>query len=198
MKRITKCEDGKYRWVYEFSLLKNPTIFLLLLKIFGLITAGMWVFMNLIELFDGGYTLATLWACTKVMLLIFGILVGLTVIGYLIYAAIMGGKYCVLFEMDEEGVSHIQMKSQIKKAELLSAIEVLAGFASSNPTLMGAGLLSSSVSSISSCFAGVKKMKVLKKRCVIKLDQPFCHNQVYAEPEDFDFVVDFIKARVNV
>ena len=26
---IKKCEDGSYRWVYEFDMLKNPIIILL-------------------------------------------------------------------------------------------------------------------------------------------------------------------------
>ena len=31
---ITLCNDGKYRWIYEMSLFKNPTIFFLIWKIF--------------------------------------------------------------------------------------------------------------------------------------------------------------------
>ena len=31
MSQITQCKDGKYRWVYEMSLYRNPTILLLLL-----------------------------------------------------------------------------------------------------------------------------------------------------------------------
>ena len=32
--RVTLGNDGKYRWTYEMSLFKNPTIFLLIWKIF--------------------------------------------------------------------------------------------------------------------------------------------------------------------
>ena len=35
--RVRLCEDGKYRWTYEMNMLKNPAIFLVLLKIFGIL-----------------------------------------------------------------------------------------------------------------------------------------------------------------
>jgi hypothetical protein len=44
--------------------------------------------------------------------------IGMTVIsalGYLIYAAVMGGKYCVVFEMDEIGINHRQTENQAKR-----------------------------------------------------------------------------------
>ena len=42
---IKKCEDGSYRWVYEFDMLKNPIIILTVLKIFVLVLVGIWVFV---------------------------------------------------------------------------------------------------------------------------------------------------------
>ena len=32
-KEVRLCSDGKYRWVYEMNLLKNPTIFFTVLKV---------------------------------------------------------------------------------------------------------------------------------------------------------------------
>ena len=37
---VTQCEDGKYRWSYAMSLYKNPTIFLLVWKIFFFILSS--------------------------------------------------------------------------------------------------------------------------------------------------------------
>lgn len=33
--RVTRCGDGKYRWVYEYPMLKNPTILLTTLTLFS-------------------------------------------------------------------------------------------------------------------------------------------------------------------
>ena len=37
LKQIELCADGKYRWIYEFNMLKNPTIFFTVLNIFGVL-----------------------------------------------------------------------------------------------------------------------------------------------------------------
>lgn len=45
---VQLCQDGKYRWVFEMSLYKNPTILFLLLKIFAWIGFGIWLFTILL------------------------------------------------------------------------------------------------------------------------------------------------------
>ncbi|NLC14341.1 MAG: hypothetical protein GX768_09915 [Chloroflexi bacterium] len=80
-KNIVKGADGKFHWSYDFSLYRNPTILMLLWKIF-------------------------------------------------FYAAIMGGKYSVIFEMDETGIKHIQLARQYERAQLLSYLSMLAGISS--------------------------------------------------------------------
>lgn len=65
-------------------------------------------------------------------------------LGYFVYALIMGGRYCVLFEMDEKGIWHKQMPAQVKRARLIGAITVLAGAAAKSPGAMGTGILAAS------------------------------------------------------
>ena len=35
--RVTMCQDGKYRWVYERSLYRDLSILFLIIKVFGAI-----------------------------------------------------------------------------------------------------------------------------------------------------------------
>jgi len=53
---IKKCEDGTYRWVYEFSMLKNPIILLTILKIFLIVMVGIWVVFGLLRIGSDGFT----------------------------------------------------------------------------------------------------------------------------------------------
>ena len=46
---ITLGTDGKYRWVYEMSLFKNPTVFILVWKIFFFIMLGGFVLAFLVS-----------------------------------------------------------------------------------------------------------------------------------------------------
>ena len=100
------------------SLFKNPTVIVMIWKIFFFVILGIFLFMLVLDLInedlDGERLIGTL--------SFFGIfLIGMTVIvgiSYLIYAAVMGGKYIVMFEMDEKGVNHMQLPKQAKKLRL--------------------------------------------------------------------------------
>ncbi len=190
---IVLCEDGKYRWVHEVNLFKNPTIFLLVWKIFFFIVLGMFAFMLIIDAVNGDLDGEAFLS----MLKIFGyILLGMTAlvgISYLLYAAIMGGKYCVMFEMDANGVNHKQMPKQAKKAQILAGLTVVAGLAAGRLSTVGAGL-GAARTEMYSDFSKTRKVKSYPRRGLIKVNGLLNHNQVYTAKEDFEFVRDYIVA----
>lgn len=189
-------EDGKYHWNYEYKLLKNPTILFLLWKIFFWIGIGIWLFMVLLTIFDGNFT-RDFWKLTK----IFGIgIIGLEVfvaIGYFFYAMFLGFKYCVVFEMDEKGVTHTQLHKQYKKSQAMSFILIMAGLVVGRPGTVGTGLLAATKKSMSSSWSQVRSIEIFRRRGVIKVNERLFKNQVYAEAKDFKFVEDYIKAHVT-
>lgn len=191
---ITLYQDGKYRWVYELNLLKNPSIFLLVWRIFFFIFIGIFIFVTIADSGRSGFW----WGGFLDNLKIFGYILlgmtGVTLLGYLLYAAIMGGKYCVIFEMDDKGVSHKQVPTQAKKARKLASLTTAAGAASGNFSVMGAGI-GAARTEMYSDFASVGKVRAYPSRRVIKLRSGLNHNQVYAAAEDFEFVRSFILAR---
>src|SRR5690606_35295031 len=116
----------------------------------------------------------------------------LMLLAYPLVTLIDGGQYCVLFEMDKNGVKHIQMHKQFKSIQVLSMITDLAGIAAGNVQTTAAGVLAGTKQSIYSTFDKVKTVKINPKRNVIFLSENLSHNQVYANPEDFTFITDFI------
>lgn len=191
---IRKCEDGTYRWVYEFSMLKNPIILLTILKIFLIVMVGIWVVFGLFRIGSDGFAGAFAHQ-TKEMLIPGLILLGLSILGYLILAGIYGWKYCVLFEMDEQGIRHIQMEKQYNKAQVLGWLTAVAGAAAANPNAAGTGLLAATKNEQATEFSKVKCFRALKAFHTIKLDSLLNHNQIYAEPEDYDFVWTYVSSR---
>ncbi len=191
-KNIMLCDDGKYRWFYKLSLYRNPTILLLIWKIFFFIILGIFVFMSLITLFEDGFDAEVFLNNAKMMGIILGVFTVLVLVSYWIYAMIMGGVYFVRFEMDENGVNHAQMPVQAKKAKKIGAITALAGAATGNLSMVGLGMNTSANTEMYSSFPAVKKVKCYPRRNLIKVNQTLTHNQVYAEKEDFDFVSNFI------
>lgn len=195
MSEIKKCEDGTYRWIYEFSMLKNPIILLTVLKIFALVLIGMWLFFGLFLVKDEGFVGAFVYEA-KALILPAVILFALSIVSYLILAGIYGWKYIVLFEMNEEVIRHIHMNKQFKKTEAMGWLTALIGAVSGRPGISGTGLLAATKQETVTEFSKVKKMKVLRGLHTIKLDGLLNHNQIYANGEDYDFVVEYIKERI--
>ena len=197
MSRITRIGD-KYYWPAEVDLFKNPYILFTLLKVLCISIGFVFLFNVLIDLgnqdffFQGFLRLLGIFALIAAGLCLLGTL------SYVIYALILGKKYCVCFCMDEKGITHTQMDRQMEIAELTGAIVALAGTFAGKPGVAGAGILAGARSSISTDFRKVKRLKSIPDHCTIRLDAPFSHNQIYTSPEDFDFVLEYIRSRVNV
>jgi len=183
---IALCNDGKYRWVYEKSLYRDLSILILLFKIFGAIVGILWLIYIVIFLFESGTD--ELWGITVFNIEMLLLIYALVIIGYFLYAAIMGGKYCVVFTMDEKGVKHAQHKAQVKKATLLSEITMLAGAMAGKPGVVGAGMAAARTEMYTK-FSQVKTIRIDRARNTIHLSG----NEVYARDEDFDFVLGYIE-----
>ena len=196
-KNIALGEDGVYRWVYELNLYTNPTIIFLIWKIFGFICLGMWLLMVLLDMGEKDFWWDGFLDLTQGCLFFTLGFFALCLIGYLVYAVIMGGKYCVLFEMDEKGVNHIQMAPQVKKAEIIGLLTMLVGAAAGKPGVVGTGLLAAARTSLYSSFDSVKSVEAFPSRNLIKVNEFLSKNQVYAEKEDYDFVLGYIREQTN-
>lgn len=196
MGNIVRDEQGAYRWVYEFNLLTNPTILLTILKIFLGIIAALVVLgvvltvPDLVQGYADAEDVLGVFRSGGIIALLFLVL---TIVGYVIYALMNGGKYCVLFTMDDEGVTHKQLPREFKKAQVVAGLNVLAGLAGGNLSQMGMGVLVATHDTTSSTFSSVRSVKGSRALRVIKVNEPLAKNQVYVEPEDYDFVFGFIR-----
>ncbi len=191
---ITLCKDGKYRWIYELHLFKTPIIFMLVWKILFFIFLMIFALVFIADFVSWGFTAERI----KESLRFSGFfLLGMTVVtalGYSVYAALMGGKYCVMFEMDEKGINHKQIPAQAKKAKKIAGATALAGAASGRLTTVGAGI-NSARTEMYSDFSRVRKVKAFPALNLIKVNGRLSRNQIYASKEDFEFVKKYIKER---
>ncbi len=185
---VVKCSDGKYRWVYEQPMLKS--LFLLMEVWRVLLIAALIPFVVLLivsdepfgeRLVNGLITLA----------IPLGILFVLSLPAYLIVTKANNGKYTVLFEMDEEWISHTQIKTE--KAKALEVLTILAGVAANNPTTAGIGALNASGGSLTCRLEKVRSLKGSRKNNLIRVNTLLKRNQVYVPDDDFDFVFNYLK-----
>lgn len=192
---IYLCKDGKYRWIYEMPMLKNPTILFTVWKVLALSMAIVFGFMFILAIVDSADRAAALLGTVKLLLILIGAFFVTSLIAYYIVAASFGFKYCVLFEMDEEELTHTPLPKNVKRAEALNLLTVLVGIAAGRPSVAGAGALASAKTSSTSEFARVKRIRLRPRRNTIFLDQLLNNNQVYAAAEDYDFIASFILER---
>ena len=187
--------DGKYRWIYEMSLFRNPSLFVTVWKIFFFVCIGLFVMMALIQVFegdlDGEAALNLLGICGIVL----GVMTALVVISFLIYAAIMGGKYIAMFEMDENGIMHRQLPKQAKKAIGIASAAFVIGMLSNSTSGMASGFAASNTEMYTS-FSKTKKVRFDPHHDTIRIRHTLNRNQIYAKPEDFGFVQNYILGRV--
>ncbi|MAT45309.1 MAG: hypothetical protein CL609_23515 [Anaerolineaceae bacterium] len=192
--------DGVMRWVYEMNMWKNPTLVITIWKVLLLaafVPALLVFFLNLGDGFG-----SAIFAFVKIMAIVAGIVTGLMLFAYPLIAILNGGVYCVIFEMGDKSVKHIQMQKQFKKSQVLAMIVSIAGVMTGNIQATAAGMLAGSKQSLVSSFEKVKSITVNEKRNVIYVNEKLTKNQVYADAGDFEFIKNTIisrckKAKVN-
>jgi len=191
---VTLGLDGVLRWVYELNMWKNPTVLITVWKVLLLSALAPALLVAALRVFDGDGMSAALSTLAQVFGMIAAVVTGLMLIAYPLVAMLNGGKYCVIFEMDESGIRHIQMRSQFRRNQVLAALTVLAGAMSGSVQAAGAGVLAGARKSMYTAFSDVHSVRAIEKRHVIHLASKLAQNQVYAEPADFAFVLQHIAA----
>ena len=187
-------EDGKYHWMYDLYLLKNPAVFIDVFKVLGISVGIVGCFFFLIQACSSGFHIEDFVFVFKLMGIMIAIMGVLGILGYLLYAAISGWKYTVNFTMDENGVVHEQAPQAEKTAKRIGVLTALAGAASGKPGVVGAGMISASRTSMRSDFSSVRKVKAIRWMNTIKVNERFGKNRVYVADEDFDFVYKYISS----
>ena len=162
----------------------------------GIAFAAVYLFTLTVDLIQGAAAnLADLWAASKVFAILAAVFLIISVLAYIIVAALYGWKYQVLFEMTEDHVTHIQMPRQFRRADAIGWLAALAGSATGKPYMLALGSNVTAKSASISAFKRVEMVKVRRRHHTIHVNQLLDRNQVYAEDEDFDFVEKFILAR---
>jgi len=185
--------DGVMRWVYEMNMWKNPTLVITIWKVLLLAALAPALLVFFLNLGDG--VGSAFLAFFKIIAIVAGIVTVLMLLAYPLVAIMNGGKYCVMFEMDDKSVKHIQMQKQFKKSQILAMIVSLAGMMTGNAQTAGAGLLAGSKQSTLSRFEKIKSITVNEKRHVIYVNENLTKNQIYADTIDFAFISNAIISR---
>ena len=189
--RVTLCNDGKYRWRYNVNLFKDLDIFWLVWKVLFISLAAIFSIGVVSGIVRWGFDSVTNLKNYRVFLYIMLGMTAIVALSYFIYAAIMGKYYCIVFEMDEYGVNHRQTDVQAEKAKKIAKATTIVGAASGSLSTMSAGLGASRTEMYTE-FSKVKRVKCYPRKKLIKVSETLNRNRVYAHPDDFEFVRNYI------
>ena len=183
--------DGKYRWVYELPMKHS---FFLLYEVWRVffVTAGIVAVLFAVMAVISGDSFRSFIMSLLVLMGVTLFLILLSIPAYWIVTKAENGKYTVLFEMDGNGVDHIQIKTD--KSRALEILTLLAGQAVRRPSVIGTGMIQAAGGSLYTPFESVRVIEVVPQKHLIRLNGRWKRNQVYADEETFDEVYEFIRA----
>ena len=187
---IIKDSNSKYRWVYELPMLRGFFLLFEVWKVLALSSVIVMLLMITINVISGGGADSAL-GSAEMILITLGILFVLSLPSYYIVTKANNGKYTVLFEMDDSGIDHTQIKTD--KARALEMLTAYVGSAVKNRTTTAAAVLSAAGTSLYSRYDKVRSIKALPEKNTILLNGRFIRNQIYAEDRYFDAVYDYIR-----
>lgn len=190
--RVTLFADGKYHWRYDVNMYTNYSILIDVYKAMGISAGITGLIVFLIVACAGGLSVDGLLGSLQTMLIVAGIFAVLCPLGYLLYALMMGGKYEVLFTMDEQQVVHEQSAMGARKAKKIGTLTSLAGAAAGRPGVAGAGMMSASRTKMVTTLTDVRRLIPCRGQHLIKVNERLSKNRVYVCDEDFDFVYRFL------
>ncbi len=192
--RVRLGDDGLYHWYYDLDMNQNRYMLYVTLKVLGVI--GAFLLLLVIILPSGAFSK---WTIAGIMLGCFAVVVVLTLGIYMFMYWRRGGYYRYRYDMGPDGVRLLPEEGDIEKNRILGAAAFVVGNAAGHPIEAAA----SSVSLQASEYAGftaydsVRKAVVQRKKDCILLKLMAGENVVFASPDDFGFVEDYILSRLK-
>ena len=186
---VERTDDGILFWTYSQSLWSNPTILYTVLKVMLIVVLLVTLFIGGLAIMDGSFDAG------EILLIGVGLALGFSILsflGYAVFAAISGGKYNMLFIMDDDCIMHAVMPKEKKQGDRINDAALIVGALTGNPTLAGMGMANSGRNSMVSNFADVKSIVQDRSHDLIKVRAGLEFNQIYASPAQYDFVLSFV------
>ena len=186
------CPDGKYRWVYDVPMLKNPSILMEVYWVLGVSFGIVWLFVLLMGGCENHFRPDALWDITRGFLILMAVFFVLVWVAYFFVSWYYGWKYSILFIMDEQEVVHKQLPGTEGKARAIGKLTALAGAGDGKVGMAGMGVLVANRTSMSTSYSSVRRIMSRRRRHLIKVRERFSRNMVFVADEDFDFVYKYL------
>jgi hypothetical protein len=180
-----ECVDGLYYWVHSTFLWKDPFTFLRMAKIVLVIGILPGLAILVFDLITGSPMkgLVSFFQLTGICLAILALLFA---IAYPFFILVKGGRFTVLYRMDESRFSRMEMPESARRGRWIMELGVLLG------TWRNSIDFSEPDFNLSE-FKDVRRIIVYRRHSGLKLFlRGISRELIFTRPEDFDFIRDLI------
>ena len=188
-KGITVDGNGNYRWTYKLDMIKVPVLRNIIMKIIFFSCLGVGAFIGLINLIQGE-DLDVILTGAGIMAIVGLVILVITFVVYYIVISIHGRYYTVDHLMNEEGVEHIQSPEEDAQSDKMRKLVFVLELLDPDPAAMG--LAMAGQEHLISKYQDVKKVVAARRYGLIKVNNALQHNHIYAYPEQYEFVWNYI------
>lgn len=184
--------DGKYRWVYEQTILNNPRRLLLFLK-GGLLLAlilSLYLVFGRDHVYPGGNFLGFVHTWLFYALIFSSLIVILTII----LRKLDVGSTLILYQMDDEGIGIFRLSERVSKYEVQKKLAILAGQMKGDPGADHVSLLDHVSNRESVMYHAVSAVSYRRLWRQIKVKSGMRTYHVYAQKKQAEFILNQIFA----
>lgn len=181
--------DGKYRWLYELTLLNNPKRLFLFWRIGFVLVALLALYLGLTSrsVEDGFFA---------ILLRTFGIglliMTGVLVILMLILKKLGIGNKLMLYQMDDDGLQLFKLQKHVSKYDMQKSLAILTGQMKGDPAAPASAVLSEVKSHDKIAYHAVSTVSYRRFWRQIRVKSGMRAYDVFASKAQAEFVLNTI------
>ena len=193
--RVTRGDDGIYRWYYDMDMYRNKSMLYTLLKVNLMIFLSVTLFGSLFLGWMKGFDDPMVRGVALIGLAMIPAMSVLYILGYYIAAGIKQGDYRIHFEMNDDGIEIVWPSQLYEGLETGRKVMSLVGSVMGSRSVRGRWRPTlDEVSKMT--FSSVLRYKSHSQWDMIDMSMLGGKFQVYATAKDFPFVESYILERI--
>ena len=192
---IFRDDNGAYHWKYYLDMRKNPAPLFAVLKIICFSCLGVALFAGILSATAGANGIV--YSIRLFLLLGFGLGAFMSLIAWAVWrigSAARGYKYVWEYSMSREKIIVLQTPEEQERSRAAAGVMFLLFLLDSDTSMAAAGSAMLASSRVDSNYADVRHIIADRRHDLIKVNNALMHNAVYAYPQQYDFVWNYITA----
>ena len=192
--RVYKDDHGVYHWVYRLPMFRNFSILKTVLKAMG-ICFLVPVLILVFFCFKNQGSLEDFLEIFGILAVIAIAILIISVLSYLLVAALYGGNYVAIYTMDRQAITTSQPASQASRQAIIGLFTTAAGVISQNPGVYIAGLAGASRQVVKTDYKDIRSLKILPEKGEIRIHSFLTWYTIYVMPDDFSLVAGYLEGQ---